>query len=80
MDLGFGPNEVEVEKFAYDWLLEAGEEVLPELSDSTVSEWETLVCFALATGQTEAFQRLAPRLASQSAEFAERMKILRELR
>lgn len=80
VDLGFGPNEVEVEKFASDWLLEAGEEVLPELSDSTVSEWETLVCFALATGETEAFQRLAPRLASQSAEFAERMKILRELR
>lgn len=78
VDLGFGPNEVEVEKFAYDWMLEAGEEVFPELSESTAPAWESLVCFALATGQSEVFDRLAPRLASQYAGFSDRMKVLNE--
>lgn len=78
VDLGFGPNEVEVEKFASDWMVEAGEEIFPPVSETSASAWESMAFFALATGQRDTFERLASRIASQSPEFANRLGTISE--
>lgn len=80
IDLGFGPNDVGVEIFAPDWLVEAAVELLPEPAEATTAEWERVVFFALTTGQREAAERHAAQLSEVSPEFAERWQSLEDLR
>ena len=80
VDLGFGPNEVEIGAFAPDWLLEVALEVFPEVSAANLSQWESIVFFALATGQTEEAVRIAGTLDKVDAEFDARWARLMALR
>jgi len=79
VDLGFGPNEVEAEAFAPDWMVEAAATVLPAPTPDTLAEWEKTVFFALATGQRETARRLAANVASVSPEFGTRWERLETL-
>ncbi|MEM9281014.1 MAG: serine/threonine-protein kinase [Verrucomicrobiota bacterium] len=76
IDLGFGPNEVVVTRFANDWLIEAAEEVLPALAPENQPAWEKLVFFALATNQVQIANRLAVPLEEQFPDFKERWQRL----
>lgn len=80
VDLGFGPNEVEVGAFALDWLLEVALETFPEPSAASIGEWESLVFFAIATGQTAEAMKLAERITSIDADFDARWERLMVLR
>jgi len=80
VNLDFGGNEVRVETFSPAWLIEAAEEVFPELSEETVEAWQQLACFAGATGLFEQSRRIGAKVAPLSPEFAARMKRLSILR
>lgn len=80
VDLGFGPNDVEVEAFAPDWMLEAARAVFPEPSSESFGDWESTVFFAIATGQPEAADVVAGNLAGIDSEFDARWKRLQALR
>jgi eukaryotic-like serine/threonine-protein kinase len=80
VDLGFGPNEVEVEAFAPDWLVEAAATVLPPLTPESATSWEKLVFFAFASGQGAGVVAAADRLAAIDPVFAKRWEILGALR
>jgi len=80
VDLGFGPNEVEIGSFAPDWLLEVALEVFPEASAANISQWESVVFFALATDQSEEAGRIAGKLEKVDADFDTRWERLMVLR
>ena len=80
VDLGFGPNEVEVEEFAPDWLVETGMGVLPPLAAATSGDWEALVYFALFTGQSGLVAAPADELSALDTEFARRWSLVQKLR
>ncbi len=80
VDLGFGPNEIEVEEFAPDWLVEVGAGVLPPLSARTAEEWEALVFFGLFTGGADAVSAKAGELGAVDETFARRWERLQRLR
>jgi hypothetical protein len=79
VDLGFGPNDVEVEEFAPDWLVEAAVEVLSEPAAETAADWKSVVFFALATGQSAEADRIGNGLAEIDEEFGQRWRRLGEL-
>ncbi|MEM1442914.1 MAG: hypothetical protein AAGF67_11270, partial [Verrucomicrobiota bacterium] len=80
VDLGFGPNEVTVDQFAPDWLVEAAEELLGEAAPARVEDWERLIYFSLATQQPEEADRLADIISELSEDFAARWEKLLRLR
>lgn len=79
VDLGFGPNEVEIGEFSPAWLVECGLRVLPPLSAGSAATWETLVSFGLCAGQAGLVAPKAAELASLDAEFARRWSLLQRL-
>ncbi|MDP4638432.1 MAG: hypothetical protein NWS30_01020, partial [Verrucomicrobiales bacterium] len=80
VDLGFGPNEVEVETFAPDWLVETAAALLPELAPESAASWEKLIFFALMTGQGAQVGATADQLAAINPDFAKRWESIRALR
>jgi eukaryotic-like serine/threonine-protein kinase len=80
VDLGFGPNEVEVETFAPDWLVETAAKVLPAIAPPSASSWEKVIFFALMTGQGAQIGAKAEELAAIDLIFAKRWEVIRALR
>lgn len=80
VDLGFGPNEVEVETFAPDWLVETAATLLPELAPESAASWEKVIFFALMTGQGAQIGATADQLAAIDPVFAKRWETIRVLR
>lgn len=76
LDLGFGPNEVEIDAFANDWLIDAGIQVFGAPTAETAAEWEKLLFFGLATGNAERVRPLAEPLAAVSEPFAAKWEIV----
>jgi tRNA A-37 threonylcarbamoyl transferase component Bud32 len=80
VDLGFGPNEVEVETFAPDWLVETAATLLPALAPESAASWEKVIFFALMTGQAPQIGATADQLAAIDPVFAKRWETIRALR
>lgn len=80
VDLGFGPNEVAVDTFSPDWLVEAAEATFPPPTNDDFRKWESLVYFALFSGLTEESERISKVLTPVSDEFAETWNRLGEVR
>jgi len=80
VDLGFGPNEVEVETFAPDWLVETAATLLPALAPESAASWEKVIFFALMTGQGAQVGATADQLATIDPVFAKRWETIRALR
>jgi len=80
VDLGFGPNEVEVETFAPDWLVETAAALLPKIDPETAASWEKVIFFALMTGQGTQVGAKADELAAIDPVFAKRWEVIRALR
>lgn len=80
VDLGFGPNEVEVEAFAPDWLVETAAKVFPTLSNESAASWEKLVFFALFTGQKDVAMAKADEIAAIDPVFAKRWALIKLLK
>jgi len=80
IDLGFGPNEVDLGDFAPDWLVEAGLQVLPPITASTARDWESLVYFGLFTGQSTLVATKADELAAADPDFAKRWALVQRVR
>ncbi len=79
LDLGFGPNEVAMDSFAPDWLLEAGMKTFPPVSPETAAEWKKLVSFGFAIGQASSIEARARDLARVDPEFDRRWDLIREI-
>jgi hypothetical protein len=80
VDLGFGPNEVEVGEFAPDWLVEAGLATFPPASPASADAWETLMSYALLSGLDSLVKEQVEPLGGASPEFAKRWALLAPLR
>ncbi len=80
LDLGFGPNEVAMEEFAPDWLLEAAMRTFPPVSSETAEDWEKLVCFGLVIGRANAVESRSRELAGVDKDFERRWNDLRPIR
>lgn len=80
IDLGFGPNEVNVEQFAPDWLLEVAESLMGAPTRSRLAEWEKVIFFSLATQQAAEADRLAAMVADFDESFEQRWSIISRLR
>ena len=80
VDLGFGPNEVAVEAFAPDWLVETAVKVFPAVSNESAASWEELVFFALFTGQGDAAAAKADEIAAIDPVFAKRWELMKLIR
>lgn len=80
VDLGFGPNEVDVGIFAPDWLVETAAEVFPPLGPESAAAWESAIFFALMTGHGDLVAARADELAAIDPEFAKRWEAIRSLR
>ncbi|MEX2581329.1 MAG: serine/threonine-protein kinase [Verrucomicrobiales bacterium] len=80
LDLGFGPNEVAVEEFAPDWLVEVAGEIFPPPTERNAERWESLVYFAFFAGLTEESERFASLVGPVSPAAEERWERLAALR
>jgi len=80
VDLGFGPNEVEVETFAPDWLVETAATLLPALAPESAASWEKVIFFAFMTGEAPQIGATADQLAAIDPVFAKRWETIRALR
>lgn len=80
VDLGFGPNEIEVVDLATDWLVEAGIAILPPPSVDSARSWEALVFFGLLTGNGPQVDAPADSLAAADPDFSRRWELLKRLR
>ncbi len=80
VDLGFGPNEVTLEQFAPDWMVEAAGELLGEPGASRIEDWERVIFFALATQQTGEAERLAEIISGANETFKARWEKISKLR
>lgn len=80
LDLGFGPNEVEIEVFALDWLVETAVAKAPPLTIESAALWKKIISFAFVTGNIDLVQAKAAELAAMDAVFAQRMERLSRLR
>ena len=70
LDLGFGPNEVAMDAFAPDWLLEAAVRTFPPVSPGTAADWKKLVSFGLVIGRATTVESRAKELAGIDPEFS----------
>jgi hypothetical protein len=80
LDLGFGPNEVEIEAFAPDWLVETAITIYPPVTSETSVLWKKLIFFATVTGSADLVQAKAAEVAAVDPEFAQRFERLSRLR
>ncbi len=80
IDLGFGPNEVEVEEFAPDWLVEAGLATFPAPTAASAEAWESLMSYAMLSGLGPLVQAKVAALSEVSPDFAKRWTLLEPLR
>lgn len=80
VDLGFGPNEVETELFAPDWLVEAAVELLEAPDPGNLDQWQMVVFFSLATGQAVEADRIAGTLGGIDPGFDRLWSNLQALR
>ncbi len=74
VDLGFGPNPVEVEKFEPRWMVEAAVALLGEPSKDKLQAWRSAYWFATVMGLKEHSNALGRRLVSIDPKFAEDSK------
>jgi cell division septation protein DedD len=80
VDLGFGPNEVELGEFALDWLVEAGLDSLAPVGEGGIGPWRSLLAFAALSGQVGMLEGKAAELAEADGEFARSWAALKHLR
>lgn len=80
VDLGFGPNEVGVEEFAPDWLLQLGEEKFPPPSAENSALWASWIHFGLLSGSGDRVEAKAGQLGVLDPDFAGPWSLLRRLR
>lgn len=80
VDLGFGPNEVSVDQFAPEWMLETAETLLGSPTSLRRADWERVIYFSLATEEAGTADRLADALAEEDAEFRSRWELLERFR
>ncbi|MEC5129349.1 protein kinase [Verrucomicrobiales bacterium BCK34] len=79
VDLGFGPNEVEVESFDPAWMIASAVELQGDLSPENMSNWQTIVAFAIATNQGALAMASGEELAAVSPEFSAKWTALAKL-
>ncbi len=79
VDLGFGPNEVEVESFAPAWMIAACAELKGEPTAENQDHWETIVDFAIAANEGALASQFGESLAAVSPEFSSRWTKLSKL-
>lgn len=79
LDLGFGPNDVAMDSFAPDWLLEAAMRTFPPVSPETATDWKKLVSFGLVIGQAPSVEARARDIARVDPEFGRRWELIREI-
>ena len=74
VNLGFGENEVEIDKFDPDWIREAAEVVFVNVEKSPLADesdiWEQAAAFALVSGLLENATRLAGIAGDADEEFS----------
>ncbi|MEM7600720.1 MAG: serine/threonine-protein kinase [Verrucomicrobiota bacterium] len=80
VDLGFGPNEVSVDQFAPDWMVEAAEELLGEPVAGRGDDWQKVIFYSLATQQPEDADRLAEVYSALDETFKQRWEAISRLR
>ena len=71
IDLGFGPNRVEIEKFDPKWLVEAAEATLGAPSQENSAGWKEAFWFANACGLPQEATRIAIRIVRVDESFRE---------
>ena len=69
VDLGFGPNEVEVVAFEPSWLVEAAEATLEEPSEENISSWLEVFWFSRILGLEDESRRIATLLVALDEDF-----------
>lgn len=69
VDLGFGPNEVEVTAFEPSWLVEAAEATLEEPSAENFSSWLEVFWFSRIVGLEDESRRIATILVGLDDDF-----------
>ncbi len=80
LDLGFGPNDVGVEKFDANWMTETAEGLLSPLAPDSVEAKKKIIFFSIANGVFDRADRLAAELSAADTEFALLWESLTELR
>lgn len=80
IDLGFGPNEVDLVEFAPDWLVEAGLQTLPILTAGTAGDWESLAYFGFFTGHAPLIVPKVDELGAADPAFARGWALVQRLR
>ncbi len=79
VDLGFGPNEVEVESFAPAWMISSAAELLGEPTAENLDNWQTVVDFAIATNEAALALQFGEQLAAGFPVFAAKWDTLSQL-
>lgn len=79
IDLGFGPNEVEVESFEPAWMIAAAAELQGAPSAENQANWQTIIDFAIAVNQENLAVPFGEQLAAVSPDFSEKWSSLRKL-
>lgn len=72
IDLGFGPNEVEVENFDPAWMIGASAELQGDPTVENQKSWEAMIDFAIATNQRELAMKLGNQFAATSPDFSKK--------
>ncbi len=80
VDLGFGPNEVELGLFAPDWLVEAALDTFEEPPAGDAGPWRALLCFAALVGEFEALGERPEGLDGADEELAQLWSLFGRLR
>lgn len=80
VDLGFGPNEVEIAEFAPDWLVETAVTTFPAPTAASADAWESLMSYALLSGVSPLVQSKVATLSEVSPGFAQRWALFAPLR
>lgn len=79
VDLGFGPNEIDVQDLSPAWLAGISTSVFGEPDAESAGKWEQAVWFSMACNLPAEGRRLADKLVAVDPGFAERWKLLEAL-
>ena len=71
MDLGFGPNSVDIDAFEPKWLVSAANATLQEPNADNLEEWKQAYWFAAVTGLQSESVQIALKIVPVDAEFKE---------
>ena len=80
VDLGFGPNEIDVQDLSPAWLAGISTSVFGEPDAESAGKWEQAVWFSMACNLPAEGRRLADKLVAVDPGFAERWELLDVLR